>query len=57
MTNRRPWRLIRQDNIVRIRAGRRGGALYWLPITELREFADTLHDLADAIDREKRGDG
>lgn len=57
MTTTRRWRIVRHDdnNTIRIRAGKRGGALYWLPVHEIREFADALHDIADDIEADQRG--
>lgn len=47
------WKLDRRGGRVYVRAGSVGGPLHWLPVRELREFADALHVLADDIDKQK----
>ena len=44
------WKLDRRGGRVYVRAGSVGGPLHWLPVRELRQFADALHDLADERD-------
>ena len=44
------WKLDHRGGRVFIRAGKSRGPLRWLPVRELRQFADALHDLADEID-------
>lgn len=48
-------RLTPRHDEVQIRVGKSSFPLRYLKFHELRAFADALHDLADDIDREKRG--
>lgn len=43
-----------RGEVVFIKAGPKGGPLLYIEKTDLREFADRIHDLADEIDREQR---
>lgn len=48
------WKLDRRGGRVYIRAGKSRGPLHWLPVRELRAFADALHDLADEIETDQQ---
>lgn len=51
------WNLVRRGQRIYVRAGHVGGPLHWLPVRDLRAFADSLHDMADEIEREQREGG